>query len=360
MVISIVTGSRADYGLLSPLITECEKHFDVQLIVTGGHLSHEFGHTLDCIEHEIAERVECVLSSDTAIGISKGLGLAVISFSEVFERIKPDMLVVLGDRWEILACSIAAHMANIPISHIHGGEVTKGAYDDAFRHSITKMSQLHFVAAEPYRKRVIQLGENPDTVFNVGALGCDGLFKREYDLKISKSIMICIHPETADIRSSKIYEKLRPALPEAEYIVIMSNPDVGYSVFEREIKDGPIQTIYKSMPRDHFLMFLEVSDVMIGNSSAGIIEAPALGVPTINVGDRQKGRLMADSIIQAEPTKESIQAAFDKLYSKEFQDMMKTDYYCPYQGGQVAEKIVEIIKDRIGQINMKKGFYDIP
>lgn len=361
MRVCLVTGSRADWGLLQPLakLMHKDKGIDLQLIVTGSHLSHEFGYTKNDIDLPISEEIECVLSSDTAVGISKAFGLAVISFGEAYKRLNPDAVLVLGDRWEILACAVAAHIAKIPIIHVHGGEVTEGAYDDAFRHSITKMSQLHFAAADDYRNRIIQIGENPDSVFNVGSLGCDGLSKRRGHTE-NFALFVC-HPET--LVPEPLVDDLLDITNILHYICILPNNDVGqYEIYKRYYRTwfAPTQDVElrPHIERSEFIDLLGRCKLILGNSSCGIIEAPALGVPTINIGDRQKGRLMADSIIQAEPTKESIRKAFDRLYSKEFQDLMKSDYRIYYKGGNVAEKILEIIKQKM-PLEIKKGFYDL-
>jgi len=351
MKICIVTGSRADYGLLEPLIRKIyhDDFFNFRLVATGSHLSPEFGMTVDNIMFPY-DKIECILSSDTPVGISKSMGLGLISFGEYYESIKPDMVLLLGDRHEILMAACAAHVARIPIGHIHGGEVTSGAYDDAFRHSITKMSQLHFVATEPYAKRVIQLGENPETVYNVGALGCEGLEKRKEFPNNHRTIII-LHPETvgSHIKKSELLDILDDLC--FDFIDISGGYDAEYFDYRGH---------FPGSHRQLFLDSLKEVDFIIGNSSSGIIEAPALGVPTINIGDRQKGRLMADSIIQAKPTIASIENAIWKLYSKDFQALLKTDYYQPYKGENVSGKIIQIIKDKFSRIEMKKGFYDLP
>ena len=367
--ICIITGSRAEWGLLKPLAEKIHIDPDIilQLIVTGSHLSPQFGMTANKIPADwISDKVECILASDTPVAISKSIGLAVISFGEVYERLKPDLVIILGDRFEILASVIAAHISGIPIAHLHGGEVTEGAYDNAMRMAITHMSQLHFVAAELYRDRVIQLGEHPDTVFNVGALGCDGLDKRK-DRNKSYKIIIAFYPSTLDKNSIEQFQNLYSVLDSLaiDLYFVKSNMDRISLQINGMINSAVHESFhqiraYDLLKRNDFLELLLDSDAIVGNSSAGIIEAPALGVPTINIGDRQKGRLMADSIIQAEPTKESIQAAFDKLYSKEFQDLMKTDYCMPYKGENVAEKMLAIIREQLPNIKMKKGFYDLP
>ncbi len=340
--LAVVTGSRAEWGLLQPLAKRIhdDPDLNLQLLVTGSHLSHEFGYTVDQINLPISAKVEIVLSSNTSVGISKSLGLAMISFSEVYDRLKPDLLICLGDRYETFAAVSAAHIARIPIAHIHGGELTAGSLDDAFRHSITKMSHLHFPATEEYQQRIIQLGEWPGMVFNVGALGCDGLVKRAKSPNLKQILLAYYGDDISDL------------LPEfANIIEIYGSHDVHYI-------NGGYYSL--NLSRDAFLDILVDSDAIVGNSSAGIIEAPALGVPTINIGSRQKGRIMADSIIHAEPTKKSIQVAFDKLYSPGFQARIQRTYYTPYKGQNVAAKILEIIKVKLQEgIKVEKEFYDL-
>jgi GDP/UDP-N,N'-diacetylbacillosamine 2-epimerase (hydrolysing) len=334
MKIVIITGSRAEWGLLRPLVQRLEP----LLFVTGSHLSPEFGETWRQIDYPIAEKIECVLSSRTPNGVTMSMGLAAIGFGMAFERYRPDLVVVLGDRYEIFAAVSAAHVAGIPVAHIHGGEVTEGSYDDGFRHSITKMSQLHFTAAEEYRQRVIQMGEHPAMVFNVGALGCDGLEKRAYRPPGKPGHFILAHYGIG----ADDYE-----FPEGSLVVrVFGSHDVSCMAGSR------------SMPRDAFLRELMAADAIIGNSSSGIVEAPALGVPTINVGDRQKGRLMATSIIHCESPK-SLPLALDNLYSDFFQGIMASDYHTPYKGGNVAEKIADIILGMVGKIEVKKPFWEV-
>lgn len=361
--IAIVTGSRAEWGLLQPLaqLMHDDKDVDFKLIVTGSHLSYEFGYTKNDIDLPIEEEIECVLSSDTAVGISKAFGLAIISFSETLKRMVPDLVVVLGDRWEILACSIAAHIAGIPIAHIHGGENTLGSRDNAFRHSITNMAQLHFPATEASQNRLIQLGQYPDTVFNVGALGCDGLEKRKWKQLKPKQILVMYYPEIES--NSNGIENLLSIIAEREFqtvVFIKGCYDLEQLQYHYLLDDYDINRTerYDSINRKLFLEKLKSSDAIVGNSSSLVIEASALGVSSILIGNRQEGRLMADSIIQAEPTKNSIRKAFDRLYSKEFQDLINSDYKIYYKGGNVAEKILKIIKQKM-PLSIKKEFCDV-
>lgn len=340
----IVTGSRADYGILEPLIQKIsdDSYFDMSLIVTGSHFKQGSDDDIK-FEHT---KIHCNLQDDSAVGISKSMGLAQISFCEACERLKPELVILLGDRFEIMAAATAAHIGGFPVAHIHGGEVTLAAYDDSFRHSITKMSSLHFVAAEEYRQRVIQLGENPDTVFNVGALGCDGLVKRKS--QPDKPFYIVIwHPET--IGGAEIH-RIRIDISNAKVLFIGSGYDKGCA-------GASFKKSVKHLSRGTYLEYLYGATAIIGNSSSGIIEAPALGVPTINVGERQTGRLKAASIIDCQYS--GITDAIQKVGSEEFQSFMQTDYHCPYGGGGVAGKIIETIKQKM-PIKMRKGFYDLP
>jgi len=368
MKIAILTGSRADYGLLEPLIKEIKTRHtekdndyriyshDLKLIVTGSHLADHYGQTVQHIKHKIARRFPCVVDSSTPQGVSNSCAAAISGFSQTFADMQPDIVVILGDRYEMMAGAIAAHIANIPIAHIHGGEVTAGAYDDAFRHSITKMSSLHFVAAEPYRERVVQLGEYPSTVFNVGALGCDGLCYRGYRKPTGK--VVCLfHPETV-VR----HENGHNYTPHE---MLTYDGHIKKMVWMSGSHDGGAERLQpyrkpKYFKREDFLKICRNSDALIGNSSAGIIEMPPLGVPTINIGDRQKGRLMAGSIIQADATTKSIDRAIEKLYSDEFQEMMEVGQYDrPYRGGNVAQRILSTIEDKFESIDLRKGFYDL-
>jgi GDP/UDP-N,N'-diacetylbacillosamine 2-epimerase (hydrolysing) len=317
-------------------------------------VTSHINYTKNDIDLPISEEIECVLSSDTAVGISKALGLAVISFSEAFKRIAPDLVVVLGDRWEILGCAIAAHFARIPIAHIHGGEVTQGSYDDSWRHSISHMAQLHFPAAEVYRSRLIQIGQQPDTVFNVGALGCDGLKRRDSEFE-GYGYVLALHSTTTDYEDYSDTIGILSEDCEPIYLAQHGN-DVGYKKLPKHNEWDTYQI--KSGSRLEYLDFLRGSRAIVGNSSSAVIEAPTLGVPSILIGNRQQGRLMADSIIKCEANSESIKEAINTLYSPEFESLMKSDYQVFYKGSNVAEKILKIIKQKM-PVGIKKEFYDL-
>lgn len=379
--ICVVTGTRAEYGLLYWLMKEIQSDSDLQLqlIVTGMHLSPEFGLTYKTIEEDgfaIDAKVEMLLSSDTPVGIAKSIGLGVIGFADTLESLKPDVVVVLGDRYEILAAAQAALVARIPVAHIHGGETTEGAIDESIRHAITKMSHLHFVAAEPYRLRVIQLGEQPDTVFNVGALGIENI-KRLHLLDKSQleqsihfelgttSFLVTYHPATLGETTPQIaMQALLDALdhfPEARIVFTKPNSDtdgriLGQMIDEYESHNKGRVAVFTSMGQLRYLSALQIVDAVIGNSSSGIIEAPACNIPTVNIGDRQSGRLKADSVIDCLETTESIVSAINKALSESFRDGARQAVSI-YGSGDSASHI----KDRLKQTNLSttKRFFDL-
>ena len=381
--ICVVTGSRAEYGLLRYLMNEIHSssEFKLQIIATGMHLSPEFGLTYQEIEKDgfiINEKVEMLLSSDTSSSISKSTGLGIIGLSDAYNKLSPDLLILLGDRYEILAAANAAMFAKIPIAHIHGGETTEGAFDEAIRHSITKMAWFHFVAAPEYEKRVVQLGENPKRVFNVGGLGVDAikqtklLSKKELMEKMNikfgkKNLLITYHPTTLEKEpSQKNFKNLinvLKGLKETYLIFTMPNSDSGGRVIKSMIKEfiniNPEFSIsFTSMGSLNYLSTLQFVDGVVGNSSSGLIEAPTFKIGTINIGDRQKGRLKAKSVIDSCSDQESISTAVKKLYSKNFQSKLKT-VSNPYGKGKATKKILKKIKTIKIPNELKKEFYDL-
>jgi len=329
--ICVVTGSRAEYGLLRWLMDGINKSIklDLQIIVTGMHLSPEFGLTYIEIENDgfkINRKVEMLLSSNTPSAISKSTGLGLFGMADAYEDLNPDIVVVLGDRFEILAASLAALFASIPIAHIHGGETTAGAYDEAIRHSITKMAWWHFVAANEYEKRVIQIGEEPKRIFDVGGLGVDAikrtklLSKKDLMYKTGikfgqKNLLITYHPVTLEKQTSqKSFQALLNVLEDLKkmYLIFtMPNADANSRIIKQMIDE--FVSIHKqrsisfiSMGHINYLSTLQFVDGIVGNSSSGLLEAPTFKIGTINIGDRQKGRLQSDSIINCTPTKKSI------------------------------------------------------
>lgn len=379
--ICIITGSRAEYGLLKPLIDELneEKKFKVQIIATGMHLSPEFGLTYKEIENdglEIDEKIEILLSSDTTIGVSKAMGLALISFAEAFQRLKPDLIIGLGDRFELFAAVSSALINKIPVAHIHGGELTEGAYDNSLRHAITKMSHLHFTSTEEYRRRVIQLGENPKTVFNVGALGIDNIKKikllkineleEAIGIKINKMFFIVtFHPVTLNHKTSvKYVNELLLALDEfKDYQIIFTKPNADndsriiIKLIDEYVARNRERTVsFQSLGRLKYLSMLKYAAAMIGNSSSGIIEMPYFSKPTINIGDRQKGRIFPESIIQCVPDKASIIEAINKGVKSNFKD---NKFINVYGNGSAGRKIKKILLETNYSNLIKKEFYDI-
>lgn len=377
--ICIVTGTRAEYGILSGLIrlVQNDPELELQLVVTGMHLSPEFGLTWKEIANDgfpIAKKVEMLLSSDTSVGVVKSMALGQISLAEVFQELTPDIIVLLGDRTETFAAASAALITGIPLAHIHGGEVTKGAYDDAIRHSITKMSHLHFTSAEEYRNRVVQLGENPETVFNVGAPGVDNVLntqllgKEELEEKLGikfkkKNLLITYHPVTLEEDSAgEQFDKVLAALDnlkDTQLIFTKPNSDKGGRIINQKIdkfvKENPDRTAaYTSMGYLGYLSTIPFVDVVVGNSSSGIIEVPVFNTPTVNIGDRQKGRITGPTIFKCVTEKQAIQEAIRRAL--QFDKTKKWKH--PYGNGTAANQILDIIKKSI-PVKLMKSFYNI-
>lgn len=380
--ICVITGSRAEYGLLYWLMKEIESapDLELQIIATGMHLSPEFGLTYKEIEKEftITKKVEMLLSSDTAIGISKSMGLAQISFAEVFEELKPDIVVVLGDRYEIFSAVTAAMISRLPIAHLHGGETTEGAFDESIRHSITKMSHLHFTAAEEYRNRIIQLGEHPERVYTVGGMGIENIkrlkllakdaFEESIDFKLGKkNVLVTFHPTTLenDTAASQFNELLTAldTLEDTHIIFTKANSDtdgriINHMIDEYVVKNKNKSAAFTSLGQIRYISALQYMDAVVGNSSSGLLEAPSFQIGTINIGDRQKGRIKAASIIDCDSTKESILHAFDTLSSIEFQEQLKS-VINPYGNEQASQKIIKILQNQDLKDILKKSFFDI-
>lgn len=380
--ICIITGSRAEYGLLYWLMKEIQEDSDLelQIIATGMHLSTEFGLTYRQIEKngfKIDKKIEMLLSSDTPVSISKSMGLGMIGFAEAYSELKPDIIVLLGDRFEIFSAATSAMIARIPIAHLHGGETTEGAFDEAIRHSITKMSHLHFTAAEEYKRRVIQLGESPDRVFNVGGLGVDNIIKlklmskEEFEDSINfklgpKNLLITVHPVTLEnATAGDQFQNLLNVLDELQdtkFIFTKPNADTEGRFISKMIDDYVSRNSHKaiafiSLGQLRYLSALKFVDACVGNSSSGLAEAPTFKIGTINIGDRQRGRIKADSVIDCEPNKESISTAIKNLYSTEFQKKLK-GVKNPYGEGGAFEKIKKILKQVDLSGILKKEFYD--
>ncbi len=377
--ICVLTATRAEYGLLKVLIEKLhqDSDFDMRLAVTGTHLSPEFGMTVREIENDgmpIDKKIEILLSSDTPIAVSKSMGLAMISFAEYFDESRPDALVILGDRYEALAVCCAAMNTRIPIFHLYGGEITEGAVDDAIRHCITKLSYLHFTSTEEYRKRVIQLGEEPNRVFNVGALGVENALsaKKMSQDELEESIgwilgdsyaVLTYHPVTLDETppEEQVCELLKAveAFPQINFLATKANADAGGRAINEMLHQysktyGNLRTV-DSLGMRRYLSAVRHSKFVIGNSSSGIIEAPALGVPTVNIGDRQKGRARGKSVIDCPAESKAIIAAINEALKADLEAVDDT-----YGNGNTSGKIVEIMKSVLtGRIDMKKRFYEL-
>ena len=380
--VCVVTGTRAEYGLLYWLMKEIEadKDLELQVLATGMHLSPEFGLTYKEIEKEfvINKKIEMLLSSDTAIGISKSMGLAQISFAEAYEELKPDIIVILGDRYEIFSTVSAAMIAKIPVAHLHGGEATEGLIDESIRHSITKMSHLHFTATSEYKNRVIQLGEQPERVFNVGGLGIDNIkklkllgkddFEKSIDFKLNKkNILVTFHPVTLEKSTAKEqFQELLDAvdaLNDTNIIFTKANSDTDGRIINNMIDSYVINNanksaVFTSLGQLRYLSALLYIDAMVGNSSSGLAEAPSFKIGTINIGDRQQGRIKSGSVIDCLPEKESINKAFEKLYSKDFMDILR-NIENPYGNGGASKKIKDLIKTFNLKGILKKSFFDL-
>lgn len=381
--VAVVTGSRAEYGLLYWLIKEISADADLslQLVVTGTHLSKDFGATYQQIEQDgfvIDAKVDMQLISDKPAAIVKSMGLGLAGFAEAYETLNPDLLVVLGDRFEILAAVQAALIIKIPVAHIHGGEITEGAIDDSIRHAITKMSHLHFTAAESYKNRVIQLGEEPENVFNVGAIGLDYIKRSELlsraelekDLNIKfkeRNFLITYHPVT--IKKEATHEGLLPLLEaldtfeDVNLIFTGSNADEGGRKINQLIKEYLAERpgrgyVFTTLGSKRYLSMLKEIDLVLGNSSSGLIEAPAFNVATVDVGEREAGRLRASSIVHCAENKNDIIAAIKKALSENFQVSLK-NIDTPYGQGGASQAILNVIKSAKLPALIKKRFHDV-
>jgi GDP/UDP-N,N'-diacetylbacillosamine 2-epimerase (hydrolysing) len=381
--VCVVTGTRAEYGLLRWVMEGIKgsPQMRLQLIATGMHLSPEFGLTYRDIEADgfvIDRKVEMLLSSDTSVGVTKSMGLGICGFADAFAELRPDMLLVLGDRFEMFAAASAGMIAGIPIAHLHGGEVTEGAFDEAIRHSITKMSHIHFVAAEEYRQRVIQLGEAPERVFRVGGLGIDNILRlslldrssleSSLDFRLGfRNLLVTFHPVTleGDTAVEQIGELLAALaeLKDTHLIFTMPNADTGSRVLFDMVNSfvsehSQTSKTYLSLGQLRYLSCLRHVDGVVGNSSSGLTEAPSFRKGTVNIGDRQRGRLRAASVIDCEPSRKSIREALRHLYSDEFQTSL-VDVSNPYGEGGASEKIVEVLVSCQPGSLLKKHFHDL-
>ena len=380
--ICVVTSTRAEYGLLYWLLKEIEadSELKLQLIVTGMHLSPEFGLTYKEIEKEfkIDKKIEILSGSHTSLDICAEMARVYEKFASALAELKPDILVLLGDRYEIFGVAGVASIMQIPMAHIHGGETTQGAFDEAFRHSITKMSHIHFAATNEYANRIIQLGEDPSRVFNVGGPGIENIkklnllnkdeFEKSIKFKLAKkNILITFHPVTLENSSAREqFNELLNALDELEetnFIFTKANSDTDGEVINKMIdeyvSENPQKAVaFASLGQLRYLSAIKFVDIVLGNSSSALLEVPSFKKATINIGDRQKGRARASSVIDVRPVKEEILAAIKRAYSKEFEQTLK-DTINPYDGGNPSKKMVKILKEIKLDGILKKKFYDI-
>jgi len=381
--ICVVTGSRADYGLLRLVMKriKAEPSLTLQTIATGMHLSPTFGFTYKEIESdgfEIDKKVECLSLSDSPIAIAEAMAKSLSGCAKAFDELKPDLVLVLGDRFEIFAACSAALLAKISIAHIHGGEVTVGAYDEAFRHSITKMSSFHFVATEEYKKRVIQLGENPNTVHLVGGLGVDAikelklLSKDEIEQTLgikfaNKSLLVTFHPATLEDQApAEQVRELLAALSDRSdttLIFTMPNADTGGLEIMEQIRgfvdNNDNAYVFESLGQLNYLSCMAIVDGVVGNSSSGILEAPTLKVGAVNIGGRQLGRSQSESVINSPAIREQLGLALEKLYSRDFRSTLQT-CKSPYGEGGASRMIVKVLSESSFEGIIQKTFSDLP
>jgi GDP/UDP-N,N'-diacetylbacillosamine 2-epimerase (hydrolysing) len=379
----VVTGTRAEYGLLSGLIRAlCSSPlFKLNIVATGQHLSPEFGFTQSEIIDDgfrIDASIETLISGDSPTAISKSICLGLAGFADYFKHSRPDILIILGDRFEIFPAVLAAFLAGVPIAHINGGESTAGAFDEALRHSISKMAWWHFVAAEEYKNRVIQLGEDPDRVFNVGSLSADNIrdtvlldradliCETNIPLK-KKNLLITYHPETLSSENAEVpFQALLDALDKLDdtcLIFTMPNSDsrgrLLWSMTKAFVSQRQTHRIcFASLGTKLYLSTLNLIDGVVGNSSSGLTEAPTFSIGTINIGDRQKGRLRAASVIDCQATADSILKALDHLYTDDFRKTLESAQN-PYGTPDAATNILNILSSTRIPENLSKTFFDI-
>ena len=380
--IGIVTGGRADYSIYLPILRKIQEdsELDLRLIVTGSHLSSEFGSTIRTIEDDgfqVSDRVEILAASDTPQSIARSMGLGTIGFSQSFDRDRPDILLLQGDRFEIHAAAVAALPFNIPVAHIHGGELTEGAIDDALRHSITKLSHFHFVANEEYRRRVIQLGEEPWRVVISGAPSLENLstmslltreeLESQTGLNLERRpLLVTYHPVTLEYqRTEWQVTQLLDAVKSSGMPVVFTAPnaDTGGRVIKEMLKDyvqsDPQAQLVDNLGTLKYFSLMAIASAMVGNSSSGLVEAPSLALPVVNIGARQQGRLRAQNVIDVgynkEDILEGIGMATDPVFVRSLQDMAN-----PYGDGQASTIILDRLKSApLDAKLLRKRFYDV-
>lgn len=379
-IVSIVTGNRAEYGLLRRLIMALKKeeNIKVNVVITGAHLSSEFGYTYKEIENDnikIDEKVEMLISSDTPSSITKSMGVALMGFADYFYKVKPDTVIILGDRYEMMSVAIAAMNQRIPISHLYGGETGAGTVDNMIRHAISKMSTLHFTSTEVYRKRVIQLGEHPSKVYNVGALGIENIKKIELmpkdeleenlNFKLDdKTILVTFHPLSFVENVEEQFNELLKALDKLKNLRIIftkANPDAGGRVINKMIDDFVEKNSHRtagffSLGNVRYLSVLKYIKAVVGNSSSGIVEAPSIGVYTLDIGDRQKGRIRGESVYHCEVEENEIIEKLNYILNLE----KKESFANPYEKNDTVKEIIKILKMNLERgLQSDKEFFDL-
>ena len=384
--ICVVTTTRADYGLLYWLIKEIEEdpELELSLIATGMHLSSEFGMTVKEIEKDgfhIDRRIEMLLSSNSERGIVKSMGVAMISFADALKEIAPDIIVVLGDRFEIVPVAMASVVFRIPVAHIHGGETSQGAIDEAFRHSVTKMASIHFPATETYRNRIIQMGESPDLTFNLGAPGIDSIYMLPLldKLELAESLqfslqgtvaMVTFHPVTTESGTALVQvENMLQAIEDAgiRAIFTKANADADGSIINGRLaefcQNRPDNfKLFDNLGQTRYLSCMKNLDLMLGNSSSGIIEAPSFRLPVVNIGDRQKGRMRAPNVIDVGNSVAEIRGGIATALSNDFRKSIKDieNPYDRFRDGQTSHRIMEVLKTvELSESLIKKKFRDL-
>ena len=381
--ICVVTGTRAEYGLLRTFMQEITQHeaLDLSLVVTGSHLANSTGATIDEVNQDafpVVAKIPILSDAHGELDVAKATGKAISNLAASFQQIQPDLIVLLGDRFETFAAAVAATLIRIPIAHFHGGETTEGAFDESFRHAITKMSHFHFTATERYRKRVIQLGEHPDSVFHIGALGIDAIENCNYlsrgelekELEIqwqTQNLLVTFHPVTLEKTSAeKQISNLLKALeqlPNLGLIFTMPNADPESEPIRQKIIDfcrvhSHRAWCFDSLGQQKYFSALNVVDAVVGNSSSGLIEAPSFGIPTVNIGNRQKGRDCGTSVIHCEAEFDSIVDAIRKALDEEMRQQAANTKNIYGEPG-AAKKSVEILRKASLDGILKKAFFDV-
>ena len=382
--ICFITSTRAEYGLIKSLMKKISsnENFVLQIIVTGTHLSRRHGFTIDEIEKDgfkVNSKIDMFTDDDSNNSICLSLSKLIEELSAKIEILKPDTIVILGDRFELLGIAAAATIHRVPLTHLHGGEITEGAFDDSIRHAITKLSQIHFVANEQYKKRIIQLGENPENIFNVGGLGVDAIkelkllskskLEKELNLNfLEKNLLVTYHPLTlskAETSKNELTELINSlsTLKNTLQIFTMPNADPGnkaiFKIIKSYVKTNKNAFWFNSLGQLKYLSCLAHVDAVIGNSSSGLSEAPTFKIATINIGDRQKGRLMSQSIINCEANSDDIKMGLKKIYQPSFREILKNAKN-PYGDGGASRRIIEILKNINYNDILRKKFFNIP